>query len=625
MTAIEDTTQAESAARAALSPERADYPPIGAYGLVGDGRSCALVGRDGSIDWLCWPDFHSPSLFAALLDRRRGGRFRVGPVAPTRRIARRYLPETAVLETVFTTDEGVVRLLDFMAIRENVTLEPLRELVRIVEATEGAPEVGAVFAPRPDYAMRPAAIAGRSEIALSCTTGEGAAHLVTDFPLAPGEEGARTGRLRLDAGERRAFSLTFAGDDPAVLAPAEEADATLARTCAYWRGWSGRNAYRGRHREAVTRAAITLKLLTFAPSGALLAAATASLPEAVGGRLNWDYRYCWLRDAGLTLRAFSDLGYQEEATRFIDWLLHTTRLSAPELKPVYDVYGRLDLGERTLDHLEGYRGSRPVRVGNAARGQVQLDVYGTVVMAAFDFVERGGTLDTDARSYLAGFAEVVCRQWNEPDDGIWEVRGPRRRHTHSALMCWTALDRLIALADKGVLAIDRERAAATRAKIRNAIETQAFDPDMQAYSGLMDAPALDASLLVMARTHFHEPREPRLSRTHERLRRELGAGPLMRRYDARFDHPAQNEATFCICAFWEIEYLARRGEAVRAERQFEAMLGHANDLGLFAEETDAATGEARGNFPQAFTHAGLVNAALWIERARATGTEREAR
>lgn len=623
MRAIDEVTGADATASDALSPERADYPPIGAYGLIGDGRSCALVARDGSIDWLCWPDFHSPSLFAALLDRRRGGRFRVGPAAPSRRIERRYLPDTAVLETVFTTDDGVLRLVDFMAVRENVRLEPLRELVRIAEATEGAPEVAAVFAPRPGYATRPATVEDRAGLALACETDEGAVHLVTDLPLAEGD-GGRSARLRLQAGERRVFSLTFSGDDPALLAPVEEAEAALARTCAFWRGWSGRCAYRGRHRDAVVRAAITLKLLTFAPSGALLAAATAGLPEAIGGPLNWDYRYCWLRDAALALRAFTDLGYGEEAARFVDWLLHTTRLSAPELKPVYDVYGRLDLGERTLDHLEGYRGSRPARVGNAARGQVQLDVYGTVVMAAFDHVVRGGALDGEARATLAGFADVVCRRWREPDDGIWEVRGPSRRHTHSALMCWTALDRLIALADKGVLALDRARAAAARDEIRNAIETQAFDPEMQAYSGLMDGRALDASLLVMARTRFHEPREPRLSRTHERLRRELGAGPLMRRYDARFDEPAQAEATFCICAFWEIEYLARRGEAARAERQFEALLAYANDLGLFAEEADARSGEARGNFPQAFTHAGLINAALWIERARATGADREA-
>lgn len=603
----------------ALAAERPAYVPIGAYGLIGDGRACALVDTDGSLDWLCWPDFDSPALFCAILDRRRGGRFRIGPSSRALRTSRRYVPETAVLETTFETQDGVLRLTDFMPVRDEERLAPLREIVRLVEAIEGDPEMGFVYAPRPDWATRPPRLAHRPPLGIHCEASSGAVHFLTDSSWQlDGEAGTVRGRERLAAGERRAFSLTFSADEPAIATPLDAVCEALEETLAFWRGWSGRCTYRGEYRDAVLRSAITLKLLTYAPSGALLAAATTSLPEVVGGDLNWDYRHCWLRDASLCLHAFGDLGFSEEAARFIDWLLHTTRLSAPELKPVYSILGRLDLPERRLDHLEGYRGSHPVRIGNAARGQVQLDVYGTVVHAAHDHVVRGGVLDPEARGYLEGFAEVVRRRWREPDAGIWEIRGSPRRHTHSAIMCWTALDRLIALHDRGVVAIDCVAAAATREEIRRDVET-AFDPELGAYSGIIDGRALDAAVLAMDRTDFHPPDHPRLVATRARLREALGAGPLLHRFDARFDEPAGQEASFGICAFWEIQSIARCGDVAAAKAQFEALLSLSNDLGLFAEEIEEGTGAALGNFPQAFSHAGLVVAALSIERARGEG------
>jgi GH15 family glucan-1,4-alpha-glucosidase len=318
-----------------------------------------------------------------------------------------------VLETDFRTPEGAVRLTDLMPVRDDARIAPLREVLRLVEVLEGEVEIAACYAPRPDYAQRRARLRRRAGLGFACETGAGALHLLSDMPLAReggGDEGDwLSGRERLRAGERRVFSLVFAAEEPAAFEPLDRACAIRDETVGFWRAWSDGAMHEGPFRDAVLRSAITLKLLTYAPSGALIAAATTSLPEAIGEDLNWDYRFCWLRDAALVLRAFIDLGFRNEASRFMPWLMHATRLSAPELSPVYDVFGRLDLGEETLAHLDGYRGSRPVRVGNAARRQYQLDVYGTVVLAAFDYVDRGGRLDVQARRALAGYAKVVCR------------------------------------------------------------------------------------------------------------------------------------------------------------------------------------------------------------------------
>ena len=592
------------------------YPPIDDYGVLGDGHAVALVSSDGSIDWLCWPDFDSPSVFAALLDRRRGGAFRIGPAGPAVVAARRYLPGTAVLETVYETEAGRFRLTDAAAIEDTDGLVPQRQLLRRVEVLSGSPEIAVRFAPAPDYGRRPPRLRRRGALGWFCETGRGALVLRSDMALVPeGDGGSVVARVRLGPGESRRFCLAFSGEEPATLTPLEDVDRLIGDTVMFWRSWTGRLVYDGDYRDEVLRSIVTLKLLANAPSGAVIAAGTTSLPEAIGGSLNWDYRYCWLRDASLTLRAFMDLGYVEEGAHFIDWLLHATRLTAPELRPIYDIRGRIDFHERILGHLDGYRGSRPVRIGNAALEQRQLDVYGMVVLAAFDFAERGGVLDREARRALAGHGEVVRRCWREPDEGIWEVRGLARRHTHSALMCGAALDRLIRLSERGIVAVDVEGLTETRGEIRHTIETEGYSERLGAYSGVLGEDALDSSLLVMARTGFVDPDDPRLASTRTRLREALGDGPLLRRYDERFWPVSAPEASFAICSFWEIDYLARRGAIEEARAQFEAMLGRASDLGLLAEEIEPATGAALGNFPQAFSHAGLVNAALIIDRA----------
>jgi len=597
-----------------------EYRPIADYAIVGDGRTAALVSRTGSIDWLCLPSFASPSLFAAILDRQRGGRFGIRPSGPfTSR--RRYVGDSPVLETTFETADGTVRVTDFMPI---LTGSPLareiaseRELVRIVEGVAGAVELDIVFVPRPDYARRPVRLVERGRLGWFSVERDRAYILHSDVPFRPCDGASALGcRLRVEAGEKRYLSLIFACDDVAAVAPlGAYADARLEATFRWWDRWSGLCPYRGPYRAEVMRSVLVLKLLTYALSGAVVAAPTASLPEAVGAARNWDYRFTWLRDASLTLRAFVDLGHSAEGAVFLDWLLNTTRLSRPYLQVLYDVYGRTRMHEQELDHFEGYRGSRPVRIGNAAETQLQLDVYGSVVMAAYDYVIRGGRLDRFERRMLTGLGKVVCDHWREPDNGIWEIRGERLHHVYSKTMCWVALDRLLRLAAAGHVRLPRDRVERERAAIAEAIEAHGFDPDLNAYVGAFGNREPDAALLLMARFGYKDANDPRMVGTYDFLRRELGRGALLMRYRDGYDGMPSREGAFGICSFWQVDYLARRGDVQDAVRLFDRLLGYANDLGLFAEEIDPDTGEALGNFPQAFTHVGLIAAALTLERA----------
>ncbi|MEJ2374099.1 MAG: glycoside hydrolase family 15 protein [Pseudolabrys sp.] len=608
-----------------LSPERTDYPAIGDYGVIGDGRTLALIARDGSIDWLCLPNFDSPSVFAALVDRRKGGRFWLGMADPEARIERRYLPGTAVLETTFRGRDGVLRLTDLMPVDREPSIpgmQPLRQIIRIVEAVEGEPEVAAVFAPRPNYARNGVRFRRRGRLGSCCETGIGALWLSSDLPVEPADDGDwLTARTRLPAGSRRHFSLVFSDRMPAILdAPTDALGRKLDVTCHWWRGWSGGCRYEGPYADAVLRSVITLKLLTHAPTGAVIAAGTTSLPEIVGGTANWDYRYCWLRDASLTMQAFFDLGYRAEAEHFINWLLIATKLTSPRLLPVYTLYGHSSCAEHDLDLLEGYRGSKPVRIGNAAGDQFQLGVYGMVVEAAYDFLARGGELDSLTRRDLARFGDVVCDEWQEPDNGIWEVRGRRRHYTHSKVMCFAALDCLITLHDRNLLKVDRARFTAVRDDIRKAIESRGYSVRMNAYRGVFDDDVLDASLLMMPRVGYIAADAKRMVATHARLRAELGRDALLRRQGHGFDDSLRQEGAFGICSFWEIDYLVQKGALDEAVDRFEGLLAYANDLGLYAEELDQRSHGALGNFPQAFTHIGLINTALLIEGAR---SERE--
>lgn len=605
---------------AAGTPERDGYPPISDYGLIGDCRSAALVSRAGSVDWLCLPRFDSPSVFAALLDRESGGRFAVRP-AGRFEAERRYLDDTNILETTFATDSGRARVLDLMpayseaAKREE--LWPEYQVLRRVECTAGRVEMEVICDPRPDYGRRTPRPEERGPMGHWWQRGSEVLALRSQLPVAPRDDAPGvSGRETLRAGEKRDLSLIFTDGEPAVIPTfGRDADRKIRYTARWWRAWAASLDYEGSHRDAVVRSALVLKLLTFAPSGAVVAAPTTSLPEWIGGVRNWDYRYCWLRDASMTLEALGDLACGAEADAFLSWMLHTTRRTRPEVQIMYDVHGRPRIPERELDHLEGYRGSSPVRVGNAAAGQLQLDTYGQVISAAYEHLRRGGELPGPSLRLLTDLGKTVCRRWHEPDEGIWEVRSARRHHTHSRVMCWMALDRLLRLHEAGLLEVPTEQFAHHRSAIRREVEERGWNEEIRSYVSVLDGDRVDASLLRLARVGFADPDGDRMRATAARIGERLGRNGLLYRYRDDDGLPGE-EGAFGLCSFWQVDCQCRQGELEEAGATFEHLCSFANDLGLFAEEIDPGSGDQLGNFPQAFTHVGLVDAALTLARCR---------
>lgn len=595
------------------------FSPIADYAIIGDCRSAALISREGSLDWLCWPRFDSSSLFAAILDPDIGGSWKIHPrdVIET---SRAYVPGTNVLQTTLTTRSGQCVLTECMPVGE---LGPRcahladHEILRKVECISGEVLVVSHFTARPVYATERISIRDR-KLGLEFDYGVGECWFRCSRPQQVHDSDVH-GEFRLTAGETLWFSLTYTDVCPSIVPPlCDAAEARLQDSIEWWQQWSSRLKYEGEWRGIVERSALALKLMTYSPSGAVIAAPTTSLPERIGGSLNWDYRYCWLRDASLTTRAMLGLGYIDEAAAFIDWMLNTTALTLPSLNVLYDVFGERPDREKVLPHFRGYCDSRPVRVGNAAADQCQLDVYGEVLDGVAQFVYAGGELDRTSQRAIIDIGKYVCQHWNEPDDGIWEPRAPRKHHTHSRLLCWVAMDRILNMEKQGKLGLARvpsENFRLTRQKIRRQILDEAWNEDLGAYASILGGHQMDSALLLLAWYGFETPESPRMLATYWRIVRELRAGEdLLYRY-ATYPH----EGAFGICSFWEADYLALGGADLEtASQRFRGLLRYANDVGLYAEEIDPRTGAAVGNFPQAFTHVGLIDAALSL-RERACG------
>lgn len=603
------------------------YSPIGDYGLIGDTRSAALVGRDGSIDWCCWPDFDSPAIFCRLLDARKGGSFRVG-FANGSTATRAYVAETNVLLSTFTSDRGAARVTDFMPLPGEERLSGVdvgsRRLLRRVEGVEGEMELTVRFHPTFDYAREAGELAVTPTGAVARAAGA-TLTLTCAAPLSLDADGALVGRMRVRAGERQWVNLCFECADRCASVPgADEAEAQLSATVEGWRRWYRQCTYEGPYHPLVRRSALALKLLTFAPTGAVVAAPTTSLPEEIGGVRNWDYRYTWLRDSAMTLYSLTAIGYHREAVAFFDWLerLCLGCRGAPQI--LYTVRGKADVPERALDHLEGYRGSSPVRIGNAAASQVQLDVFGEVLDAAYFCFERlPRELDRGLGRTLAFFADQAAERWREPDYGIWEVRGDPRQFLYSKLLCWVALDRAVELAEKGQLRGRVRRWRQVREEIRTAILNEGYDGEAGAFTQVLGEPALDASALAIPLVGFLPSTDPRVQSTVQAIQERLSADRLVYRYLGDDGLPG-GEATFALCSFWLVEALALGGRIDEARELFERVCGYANDLGLMAEEIAPASGELLGNFPQGFTHLALIRSALSIAKAEARGPEERA-
>jgi GH15 family glucan-1,4-alpha-glucosidase len=591
-------------------PERSDgYAPIADYAAIGDGRTAALVARDGSVDWLCLPDLDSPTVFASLLDAKRGGRFALAPEDDFE-AERRYLPGTNVLETTFSTAGGTVRVTDAMTL-PNGALAPFRELARRVEGISGRVAMSWQAEPRFGYGQAQTSFARRDGIPLATSGSDALGLLSWDAGQPAVEDGAIRGSFEVLEGTRSLLALSAAHAEPLVLPAREDVEQRIDAAAAFWKEWSDRRSYEGPWKEAVVRSALVLKLLFYSPSGAVVAAPTTSLPEKIGGERNWDYRYCWVRDSAFTADALLRLGCSAETTAYFWWLLHATQLTHPRLEVLYRLDGRAEAKERKLP-LAGYRGSRPVRIGNAALAQSQLDIYGDLLQTAWLYADRKGALDADTGRRLAKIADLVSEIWQQPDAGIWEVRSEPAHFTHSKMMCWVALDRAIRLVEtRKIPGGDTARWRREADKIRRFVDERCWSERLRSYVRFAGSDELDASLLVGVLTGFAEATDPRLQGTIDAVRRELGRGPLLLRYSGEDGLP-EREGAFLTCSFWLVDALARSGRIDEASEVMDELVALANDVGLYAEEIDPETGEFLGNMPQALVHLALIGAAATI-------------
>lgn len=587
-------------------------PPIEDHALIGDTRTAALVTRGGEIDWLCAPRFESPPIFGSLIGGDQGGRFAISP-REVRATSRRYRPGSAVLETTWETASGSARLTEGMVADLSHDLLPQLLLVRRLEGLHGRLEVDVLFEPRRDLGEPPRR-QGRRAGGLFAEWGSLALLLRTapDVNLVPG----RQELLRLEGGETWTFLLAAADRAPGVLVGPERALELLQETDRWWRNWSAGIRYEGPAEEAVARSLLTLRLLTYAPSGAPVAAPTTSLPEEPGGERNWDYRFSWPRDASLGVTAFLGSSRREEARAFLRWLAIASRLTRPRVQVLYDLEGRPGVRERERWDVPGYRGSLPARMGNAACDQHQLDVYGWIVQAAWELHQGGEVLDGELWKSVAGWTDFVCKSWRLPDAGMWERRGPPAHHVHSKLMGWMALDRALQMTERyRVSEARRRRWRSERTALGEDILSRGVD-ERGILVGRYGSSELDAALLMLPAIGLREPTAPLVRASVDAIRSELDAGSgLLFRYPPRTDDMGGGEGAFLACSFWLVGALCRLGRVEEAVPLFESLCGLGNDVGLLAEEIDPFTGAHLGNFPQALTHSSLVGAALAIRRA----------
>jgi len=606
----------------------ASYQPIEDYGIIGNLHTAALVGKNGSIDWLCYPRFDSPSVFAAILDKNKGGFFRISPA--TEEVSRKqvYWPDTNVLVTRFLAVDGVGEIVDFMPVGDSQKTQSAGSLIRKVKVMRGSMRFRLECYPAFNYA--------RDEHEVRLVRG-GANFYSKDLQLAVASSVrlSRAGsgvaaEFTLNEGQDHTFELYgFESDDGErkVGMNPDESEAIFRETIHFWRRWLSKSTYRGRWREMVNRSALVLKLLTYEPTGAIVAAPTCSLPESIGGSRNWDYRYSWIRDSAFVVYSLMRLGFTEEASQFVSFLDARCRDMNEDgsLQTVYGIDGRRTLTEETLDHLEGYMGSRPVRIGNAAYGQLQLDIYGELMDSVYLYNKYGTPIWNDLWTDLHRLTNWVCKHWRDKDDAIWEVRGGRRAFVYSKLMCWVAVDRALRLADKRSFPADRLRWISTRDQIYKSIMKNGWSSERRAFVQSYDRDALDASLLLMPLVFFVSPADPRMLQTIDAINRSPASGGLVSdglvfRYDVAKtpDGLKGTEGTFNMCTFWLVEALTRASGVDPRRLQdarllFEQMLGYANHLGLYSEQI-GFRGNALGNFPQALTHLALISAAFNLDR-----------